>query len=179
MWTQKTFAVTPREVFRVNTCQFHQLWFLPCVEPRTTIPSRRSQARMVRKTRKTCFETGRGDNPPYAAFQRSGVARRSRGTGYPRLEEDLIAALAPERRGSARNQVIAAANVCLNFVRGNRRTANSMFSSEIDGNRPSPGSRSLVAVFSVMVGILTRGQQAGEFKAFWPGIRHLRAIYFA
>ncbi|MBY0560583.1 hypothetical protein [Hyphomicrobium sp.] len=63
--------------------------------------------------------------------------------GYPRLEEDLIAALARERRGSTRNQAIAMAKVCLNF-RGEL-----MFSSVIGRSRVSPGSRSFVAGLSV------------------------------
>jgi hypothetical protein len=85
--------------------------------------------------------------------------------GYRRLEVDLIAALALERRGSARSQAIAVAKADLNLGGQSPALHELMFSSEIDKNGEASGRETSSAALSVMVGILTRGQQAGEFRA--------------
>lgn len=84
--------------------------------------------------------------------------------GYHQLQEDLIAALTLERQ-SSRSEAIAAARAYLDFGRWNPLLYELMFSSEIDNGGQAAIHKASFATFAVIVDILTRGQQAGEFKA--------------
>jgi len=103
---------------------------------------------------------------PYKHFpDKAALLSELAARGYRHLQEDLIAALAPERRGSARARAIAVAKAYLDFGRGNPSLYELMFSSEIDKSCEASVREASSAVFALIVDILTRGQQAGEFKA--------------
>lgn len=84
--------------------------------------------------------------------------------GYKQLKGDLLTALA-QRQPSPRAEFLAIAKAYMAFAFSNPALYRLMFSSDLNKNDHSGLKEASLATFDVLLGILTRGQEAGVFKS--------------